>query len=425
MKLKIPLTKYDLHITKRGITWVKNGNIVSFADWRAGISFSTSTPFLEQIYTTIASEFAKLDLIHIIDNEKEYKQLHDKLSYIISERPNPLQTKWDFLFTMMYQLYKYGNAIAFIQRDRRGNVVSIEPVNVCDYELGLGYQIDDETILIKYRDKNTNEMLLVDYRNIIHLRLNPNDVFLGDLWSGATYTQVITDVLDQSLNSLLAELKESGVVRGIIKVGNGGIGYSNGFANRAIMGQDQKIDKQAEILERINKTKGGILVLDAGEEWQSLSTPFASVSSDDIYKYLDILLQFYGINKKVINGEATYEEMEVFYNKTIAPRMEQFVTEVNYKVFRPTSITQGHRIRYFKSPFEYVPMDKAIDVAYKAIQDTTTNERRRFIYGLPPIEGGDELLRNKNFEPLDSLVDFYDSQDYTNKEKEKENEKTN
>lgn len=422
MKLRIPLTRYDLHITKRGITWVKDGVVTTFAQWRQGITFQTSTPFLEQIYTTIASEFAKLDLIHIIDNKKEYKQIHDELAYIISERPNPLQTKWDFLFTMMYQLFKYGNALAFISRDRKGKVISIDPINVTDYELGFGYQIDDETVLIKYRNKNTHEVILVDYKNIIHLRLNPNDVFYGDLFSGEGYTRILTDVLDSSLNSLLAELKESGTVRGIVKVGNAGIGYSNGFANRAIMDQPQKIDKQQEIIERINKTKGGILVLDAGEEWQSLSTPFSTVSSADIDKYIDILLQFNGMNKKVVNGEATYEEMEVFYNKTIVPRIEQFTTELNYKVFSKTAITQGHRIRYFKSPFEYMPLDRAIDVAYKSIQDTTTNERRRFIYGLPPVEGGDELMRNKNFEPLDSLVDYYDSQSGN---QEDEDEKTN
>ncbi len=32
--------------------------------------------------------------------------------------------------------------------------------------------------------------------------------------------------------------------------------------------------------------------------------------------------------------------------------------------------------------------------------DTTTNERRRMIYKLPPVENGDILMTNKNFEPV-------------------------
>ena len=73
---------------------------------------------------------------------------------------------------------------------------------------------------------------------------------------------------------------------------------------------------------------------------------------------------------------------------------------MNYKIFNKTSITQGHRIEFFRNPFEYVSTEKAIDIAYKGAMDTTTNERRRMIYKLPPIDEGDILMVNKNFEPL-------------------------
>ena len=100
----------------------------------------------------------------------------------------------------------------------------------------------------------------------------------------------------------------------------------------------------------------------------------------------------------------------IFFNKTIAPKVDQFLAEMNYKIFKKTSRTQGHRIEYFRNAFEYLPLDKAIDTAYKGIQDTTTNERRKLIYHLPPVENGDEIMRNKNFEPLDALVDYYKNQ---------------
>ena len=166
----------------------------------------------------------------------------------------------------------------------------------------------------------------------------------------------------------------------------------------------QQKKKQEEIINRIKATDGGILVLDAGEEWQSLSSPFETASSEDIDKYIKMLLQFNGINEKVVNGTATEEEMEVFYSKTIVPRIEQFISELNYKIFSKTSLTQGHRIEYFRNPFEYVSVAKAIDIAYKGAMDTTTNERRRMIYKLPPIDNGDLLMVNKNFEPLDTAI---------------------
>lgn len=397
MKIKIPFTKYELNISKRGITYLNpSGMPVGFTQWLGDAVFTPTTPIMEEVYSTIANEFAKIDLLHTIDKDGNYKRVDDNLNYIVSERPNRYQTAFDWKFTMMYQLLKYGNAIAFIQRDNKGRAVSIEPINVLDYSFGGGYQIEEDLILYKLKHNSTGMLELVDYRNIIHLRLNPNNIFYGDLFNGISFTKVITDLIDASLGSAIRELQDNGSVRGVITIGKA----ATGFSNAAMSNDEGKQAKQLEIINRIKATKGGILVLDAGEEWQSLSSPFSTTSTEDIDRYISMLLQFNGINKKVVDGTATGEEMGVFYNKTVMPRIEQFIGELNYKVFNKTSITQGHRIEFFRNPFEYVSTEKAIDIAYKGAMDTTTNERRRMIYKLPPIEEGDILMVNKNFEPL-------------------------
>lgn len=401
--MKFRFFNYDVHVSKRGINVVKDGNLVSFVDWLNGMSYTNTTPITEEIYTCIASEFAKIDLKHV--NIKDgYKELSDSsLNYIISERPNPLQSKFEFLYTMMYQLAKYGNALAYIYRDKQGNVTRIDPVNVADYEFGNGYQIDEDLILMKYKNKKSKLIELVDYRNVIHLRANPNDIFMGDLSSGFENSKVMIDLVDAGLSSLIRELRENGTVRGIIQIGGAQTGYAKGVATRVLAGQEEKISKQEEILERIKKTKGGILVLDAGEEWKQLGNPFNTISTAEINKYIDLLLQFNGINGKVVDGTATADQMEVFFHKTIQPRVEQFVMELNYKIFSKTGWTRGNRIEYYRNPFEYVPYDRAMDATYKAHNDLTTNEIRRLVHKLPPLEGGDELLYNKNFDSVGSL----------------------
>lgn len=404
MRIHIPFTKYDVHISKRGFSFVKDGQLMGFTDWVADGVFTPTTPIMEEIYNTVASEFAKIDLKHVISKGKEYKEQDSQLNYLVSERPNSLQSKYEFLFTMMYQLYKWGNAIAFLERDRNGNVVSINPVNAGDYLFGNGYLIDNGLVLLKYKNAKTNEIQLVDYRNVIHLRANPNDVFYGDFFNAFDYNKAIINLIDYSLGTLINELKDCGTVRGIIQIGGAATGYARGVATRVMAGQEEKVTKQEEIIERIKSSKGGILVLDAGEEWKPLGNPFATTSTQDIDKYINMLLQFYGINEKVVNGTATFEAMEVFFYKTVAPKVEQFVSELNYKIFSRTAITRGHKIVFYRNPFEYVPVNIAIDIAYKGAMDTTTNERRRMIYKLPPIPGGDELMYNLNFSNVKTAI---------------------
>lgn len=398
MRIKLPF-KYEANISKRGIDFLKNGNLVSFANWLGdGVLYNRSTPIMEAIYRTIASEFAKVDLKHVIYKNGMFKNTDSALNYILSERPNPYQTKFDFLYVMCYQLWKYGNALAFIERDRNDSVISINPINVADYAFGCGYMIDRDTILLKYKDVKTNEMFLVDYKNVIHLRANPNNIFYGDFFNGLDWNKAMIDLIDASLNTLINELRENGTVRGIIQIGGAATGYARGIATRVLAGQEEKISKQQEIIERIKKTKGGILVLDAGEEWKTLGNPFETTSTKDLNKYIELLYQFNGVNGKVIDGTATYEQMEVFFFKVCAPIVEQLVSEMNYKIFSKSALTRGNRIEYYRNPFEYVPTNVAIDVAYKGAMDTTVNERRRMIYKMPPIENGDILMSNKNFE---------------------------
>lgn len=395
--MRIPFTNYQINISKRGIAFQDENNCpVSFSDWYGKNWFTQTTPIMEEVYSTIANEFAKIDLLHTISKDGEYRRVEDNLNYLLSERPNYYQSAFDFKFTMIYQLLKYGNAIAFIERDEKGRAIAINPINVLDYEFGGGYLIEQGFVLYKLKHRKNQNIELIDYRNIIHLRLNPNNIFYGDVFGGMTYTKAITDIIDAKLGSAIRQLEENGSVRGVVTIGKA----TSGFANGTMLNDKSKIEKQQEIINRIKSTSGGILVLDAGEEWQSLSSPFETSSADDVNRYINMLLQFNGINEKVVNGTATEEEMEVFYNKTIMPRIEQFLDEMNFKIFSKTSITQGHRIEFFRNPFEYVSTAKAIDIAYKGAMDTTTNERRRMIYKLPPIENGDVLMANKNFEPL-------------------------
>lgn len=397
--MKLPFG-YDLRISKRGIKFLEKGQLLNFVDWQNGITFNTSTPIMEEVYSTIASEFAKIDLRHIVKNKNGFEFRTDELDFLLSDRPNPLQTKYDLLYTLAYQREKYGNALAIVLRDDKGFVKRIDPINCQDYMFGCGYVISDgkdkKQTLLKFKNLKTGAIELVDYNNLIHLRKNPNDLFYGDLFNGFNNNKAFIELIDSGLSSLISELQNNGTLRGVVQVGSS----ATGLANRMLADNESKVSKQQEIINRIKATKGGVLVLDAGEEWKSLSSPFETTSTKDIDKYIDLLLQFNGINKKVVEGTASEEEMQVFFNKSIMPLIEQFVSEMNYKLFSQTARTQGHRVEYYRNPFEYVSITKAIDVAYKSIQDTTTNERRAMIYKLPPIKDGDRLMLNKNFEGI-------------------------
>lgn len=404
--MRIPFTKYDFSVTKRGINVIdsKTNLPIDFDVWINKFSLPNRTPILENIYDTIATEFSKIDLIlskDIYDTsdgqmKHVYVQQRDNPNYgILALRPNALQTKSELLYTVAYQLHMYRNALVkIIRADTPDAVLALEPLNCADYFFGQGYEIGD-ALYLKLKEKSTGKILLLDYGDLIHLRLSPNDIFYGDRNETVDLTSFIK-IFDENLNALFNELKEAGKIKGIIEIGTGNFGGGGGF-NAALVKKEGKISKQQEIIDRIKATKGGILVLDSGEKWVNLAREFKTMGADEVDNLMQYLYSFKGINQKVIDGTATEAQMGVFFNKTIMPIVERFVEELNYKFLTDIARAQGHTVEYFKNPFEYMATKELLSNLYLGAMFFSKNEIRRMAFKLPPIDGGDELIDNKNF----------------------------
>lgn len=395
------------NFVKRGFNFVSGGIQVDVSQFFKNSFGTKNTPTLENIYNTIATEFSKLDLIYVrkVDDKIE-EHTSSNLYELLSLRPNKFLSATSWLHIVAYQLHKYGNSLTVIKRDfddfGASNIRELEVLNVDDYLFGNGYVTDKGFVFLKLKRKKDNQIVLINYDDIIHLRLNPNDVFNGDVSNNLNDCDTLVQIFDKNLNVLFNEIATSTELRGIIQVGNSATGVGGGL-NNALLNKDNKMSKQDELRERLVKAREtGLLVLDAGEEWKPLTAPFKTMSKEQVDQIVKYIYNFKGINQSVIDGTATYEQMEVFFNKTIVPILEQFLEELNYKLLSKTARTQGHQIKHTRNPFEYVNIVKAVDIAYKGAMDTTTNERRDMIYNLPPIEGGDILRNNLNFESVKS-----------------------
>ena len=82
MRFKIPFTNYEVGITKRGMNFVNpSGQLVGFTEWLGNSIFTPTTPIMEEVYSTIANEFAKIDLVHVISKENEYRRKFTNQKY--------------------------------------------------------------------------------------------------------------------------------------------------------------------------------------------------------------------------------------------------------------------------------------------------------------------------------------------------------
>lgn len=355
---------------------------ISSNGWNSNVRMNSQ--FKEQIIATIATEFAKQEFRAISMSGNENKQI----DYLLSVSTNEQQTAFDFKSTMITQLYNYGNAIARPFYNFNGEIESINIVDLGNYEFGYGYVRQGEEIflVLKQIEKNIYEYLpLVD---IIHIRLNPHNIFYGDKPDNnsiLTYQKLIDSVLENYSNNI-----GIGRVTGTLKLGK-----DLNFGGQ--LSEEEKQKKYNELITRIeNSFETGILVLDKTEEFNPFQKTWNKVDKEELDKILSMMYARYGINESIINGTATIEESQQFVSKVIKPLLLQFQQEYQVKLIGRSDYEQGHRIVYSINPLDYIPLSQVGDTIYKVSHIYTINEIREFT-GAKPISGGDVRMDNLNF----------------------------
>lgn len=128
-----------------------------------------------EVIDRIATHCGKLVPKHIRMGE----HIYGDINYLLEVEPNPIMTKYDFLYKIISQLYADSNAFVYIAKDRSGFITGFYPVLALDQKL-----LEDESgnIYLKFKFIN-NQEYTVRYERLIHLRkfYNQNEIFRRQL----------------------------------------------------------------------------------------------------------------------------------------------------------------------------------------------------------------------------------------------------
>ncbi len=387
--MKIPLTRWhinkkdDIPTTRGKAGYYGFGNYVTYK--------KVETPFLHQIKNTIASSYALVEWQQIhLDFDKKRDA---NLNRLLALEPNAHQNAYNFYYTIAYQLYTYGNVFVLPVYDNKSfKLKEMKVYNGENHEYGFGYHEQGDVLYIKIKNKETATVEYIPYDEIVHLRLNPNDIFYGDLNENLNPIAGMQNIFDENMSNFLNNLTENGTIKLVLEVGS-----TTGGLNTTILGSDEKVDKANEVAARVAQAeKDGVFITDATENLKELSKTFEYASQEEMDKLLSVMYSMYGVNQKVINGTATQEEVELFHQKTIYPLMMQTQQEFNRKLLSKTAYTQGQRILGTINPLTMTPLSKLGDFIYKTGHVFEVNQLRAW-KNIAPIKEGNKILENKNF----------------------------
>lgn len=329
----------------------------------------------------IARNAGKLKGTHIVKYSGVKKEAVDqRLNKLLQVSPNEYMNSYDFIYKLVTHYYLYNNAFAFINKDDRGNVLSIYPVTCTQADF-----ITDTrgTLYLQFRFKNGSTALL-PYSDVIHLRRDFNsDELLGDDNSALIPALELAHTQNEGI---INGIKSSANIRGILK-------YTQILAPEKLEQEKQKFI--TDYLSMNNS--GGVVVTDPKTEYTPITSSVAPIDAEQLKTVQTKIYNYLGVTEKIVNSSYDENEYNSFYESVLEPLCLQLSLEFTRKIFTDRELAFGNSIVFDSGRMIYSNNGTKVNLIKELLPyGVLTINQALEILNLPPVTDGDKRLQTLN-----------------------------
>lgn len=324
---------------------------------------------------------------------------------ILKFRPNPYMTPSIFWSTVERNRNHNGNAYVWC-RYKRGQLQDLWIMQNEDVEVYIddrGYLGNKNRIWYVYTDPKTLNVYTISSDDVLHFKTS--STFDGIL--GKPVKDILKDTIEGGISSQ----------RFMNKL------YKEGLTARAVLQYTGDLDKNAEkrLIEGLEKFANGesgagkILPIPLGMQIQPLDIKLTDAQFFELKKYnaLQIAAAF-GIKPNHINdySKSSYSNSEMqqlsFYVDTLQFILKQYEEEISYKLLSNDEIIKGYFIKFNEGAILRADMKTQMETLASSVNNgiRSLNEARE-VLDLPRVEGGDKLIVNGNYIPIEMVGQQY------------------
>ncbi len=162
--------------------------------------------------------------------------------------------------------------------------------------------------------------------------------------------------------------------------------------------QAQAQKRRDDLRAQLKDDELGIGYIDVSEKVVQLNRPIENKLLDQIEYLGNAVMSELGLTREIMNGTASRDVINNYYDRTIEPIATSFALEIKRKFLTKTAVTRGHSIEFFRDPLKNIPLSELAEVADKLIRNAvlTANEFRPKIGYRPSGQPGADKLVNPN-----------------------------
>lgn len=327
----------------------------------------------------IANAVAKCTINHTKRDKNGNTQIVKSDIINVIKNPNKYQNVYAFMYRLISELYISNNAFVFAEYNNKAELVQLHVVDYSSIELK---EVNNElyaTFFLTYMGKNVT----VPYADLIHIRRHYNSrTFYADSSNKCLNSVLETNnVLSQGIQNVV---KLSTKLKIVLK-------YTGVLKEQE---KQREIDKFIKMLE----DGEGVAGIDAKCDLSTIKVDPAIVDFETIATVKREIYAFFGITEELVNGSASEQCVQNFYDQVISPILAQLSAEFTKKLFTDKEILAGNNIIFTAQSMLFASLGTKTTLIKETMSLglLTVNEARA-ILGLEPIANGDRRLQSLNF----------------------------
>lgn len=338
----------------------------------------------------IATHCAKMIPKHYKRNGQLKTEINQNINYIVSCKPNPYMTVYQFLYKTVSLWLSQNNEFLYIDIDNKGYLRGIYPLNPLFCTL---VEYENE-IWLKFQFLNGN-IYYAKYDRIIHLR----DYYIDHDFYGDTNNTLISAIETQTVtdDGIKNAIKISTSLRGIVK------------AQNAMLKNKDIQEMRNDFVNDLLKSTTGIAGLDARMDFKEININPVLLNKEQLEMVNGNIYGYFMISPKIIKSEYTDDEWNAFYESVIEPRAIQMAQAFTNAIFSEKAIKEGHCIDFSVNRIKYAKTDTKISLIKEAGSlGLLTVDEGREILDLPAIGGEEGKKRLQTLNVINTnLADKY------------------
>lgn len=366
-------------------------NVSSSRPDRMVFSRRTDRSIVGAVYNRIAIDAAQIPIRHVLlDSEERY--IGDKKDSLLNEclkySANVDQTGTAFIQDVVESLFDEG-VVAIVPTKTIGNPYLSQSYEIDSLRVGKIIEWSPKKVRLEvYNEDKGEKQQIIMLKKHVAIIQNPYYPVMNEPNStGQRLIKklAILDAIDQQSGS--------GKLDMVIQ-----LPYSVRGEKRQLQARQRK----ADIEEQLNNSKYGIAYIDATEHITQLNRPVDNNLLKQIEDLRTMLYSQLGITQEILNGTASPEELNNYYQRTVAPVLDAIVEEMERKFLTKTAISQGQGIRYFRDPFKLMTISQISEASNSLSREgiVKPNEFRQKL-GMKPDDSpqADELVNSNIKQP--------------------------